>query len=122
MKNRIPFSLEDARKGRKCYIDSPTKEELVHFVGLNRDGYIVCETNFGKFQAFDPSWVFHLKEPVIRYINLYYNENKRTVTTYLIYNTFHDAITNIVTDIKSLRYIKTVDVELNEDEINEEDY
>jgi hypothetical protein len=120
MKNRIPFSLEDAKNGRKCYIDSPTKEELVHFVGLNRDGYIVCESNLGEILAFDSTWVFHLEEPIVKYINLYYSNRSRNIVTLLSYNTFDDAITNIAKNKSHLRYIKTIAVELNDDEIDED--
>jgi hypothetical protein len=67
MKNKIPFCLEDAKNGRKCYINQYIDREIdtiqrVFFIGTKQNGNVVCETEFGSVLTYDSIFIFHIEE------------------------------------------------------------
>lgn len=117
---KIPFNLEDARNGRDIYVDGKKCESRrFSFIGLDSNNDIIVEDDCGRLRRFSQESAYHLPKTVTKYVNLYYNYTFHVpLYQYKEFDSYEDAVNNKFGDSENIKYLKTVDIDI---EI-EEDY
>lgn len=112
---KIPFNFNDARNGRDIYVGEMQAVKLL-FIGLDGSGNVITEDDFGRLRRYFQSDIFHLPKTVTKYVNLYYNKNTKDISLQCQnFGDYETAVYYKIYDSENIKYLKTVDVEIEED-------